>query len=79
MSLKKETDMEKHLQIISCSMSDSRTRMIVEYFAKKAYERKLKYKLFLDLKHQKIRFILYAEKIFDIKLNFKTVLSREKV
>lgn len=67
-----------HLQIISCSISDVRTRKIVEYFAKLSYQRKLRYNLFLDLKNGKLRFILYANQIFDIEKNFKTVLMREK-
>ncbi len=66
-----------HLQIITCSKTDIRVKKILEFFARQANKRQLKYQLFLEPNRDKIIFILYAHKIFDIGLNFETVKNRE--
>lgn len=68
-----------HLQVITCSMTDIRVKKILEFFAKQAYTRGLKYQLFLNIDKGIIIFVLYAHKIFDIKLNIDTVKKREQL
>ena len=70
--------MEKHLQIITCRPDNRRVIKILHFFAKKSFQRGLTHQLFLDPDTGKVYFVLYAEKIFDMKLNLETVIEREK-